>query len=121
MMITFKNNQRTIQGQKKKMSTLFEKIYDIVRNIPPGKVSTYGRIAAFLGTSPKVVGLALNKSKNIFPPVPAHRVVNKKGILTGKIHFNPPDLMEELLKKEGIPVKNNKVINFKKFIWEPSD
>ena len=99
----------------------FEKVYAVVKQIPYGRVSTYGAIANYLGSkkSARVVGWAMNAShqkKNI----PAHRVVNRVGLLTGKKHFFGINLMEQLLKSEGIDVKNNQVVNFKIIFWDPS-
>lgn len=97
----------------------FEKVYEVVRQIPEGKVTSYGAIAEYLGLkkSARMVGWALNKSFK--KSIPAHRVVNRKGILTGKNHFQTPFMMQELLEKEGITVINDKIINFEKHFWHP--
>lgn len=92
----------------------------MVKLIPKGRVTSYGAIARYLGAtrSSRMVGWAMNashKTKNI----PAHRVVNRQGLLTGKVHFNPPEKMEQLLKKEGIQVKKDQVVEFKKLFWDP--
>lgn len=99
----------------------FSLVYEVARQIPKGRVTSYGAIAACLGTksSARMVGWAMNGCHRVKPKVPAHRVVNRNGILTGKHHFNPPGIMEELLKKEGIKVKNDQVVDFKKLFWDP--
>ncbi len=99
----------------------FSLVYEVARQIPKGRVTSYGAIAACLGTksSARMVGWAMNGCHRIKPKVPAHRVVNRNGMLTGKHHFNPPGIMEELLKKEGIRVKKDQIIDFKKHFWDP--
>lgn len=99
----------------------FSLVYEVARQIPKGRVTSYGAIAAALGTksSARMVGWAMNGCHRVKPKVPAHRVVNRNGMLTGKHHFNPPGIMEELLKKEGVKVKNDQVIEFKKLFWDP--
>lgn len=101
--------------------TFFEQVYTIVRHIPFGRVSTYGDIALALGTkkSARMVGWAMNAAHSQAIPVPAHRVVNAKGLLTGKFHFETPDLMQQLLEKEGIIIVDNQVQNFKQVLWKP--
>ena len=101
--------------------TFFADVYDVVRQIPKGRVTTYGAIATFTGTklSARMVGWAMNAAHVATPKVPAHRVVNRNGILTGKFHFATPTLMEELLKKEKIEVVDDKIINFKSLFWDP--
>jgi methylated-DNA-protein-cysteine methyltransferase related protein len=105
-----------------KKYTFFEDVYDIVRQIPKGKVTSYGAIANYLGTklSARMVGWAMNAAHIAKPKVPAQRVVNRNGMLTGKHHFATPTLMEELLKKDGVVVKNDTIINFKEIFWDPS-
>lgn len=102
-------------------SDFFESVYQVVRLIPKGKVTTYGAIAACLGSksSSRVVGYAMNGSHRVKPKVPAHRVVNRNGQLSGKMHFETPYQMEELLKKEGVVVKNDQIQNFKQHFWDP--
>ena len=99
----------------------FELVYDVVCKIPTGRVSTYGAIASFLGTknSARVVGWAMNAS-HMKGNIPAHRVVNRIGLLTGKNHFFGTNLMQQLLQNEGIEVKNNQVTNFKNIFWDPA-
>ena len=98
----------------------FERVYEIARQIPYGKVTSYGAIAKALGTvrSARMVGWAMNASHNL-EDVPAHRVVNRKGLLTGKHHFEGTNLMQQLLESEGIKVVNNQIIDFEKHFWEP--
>lgn len=100
----------------------FEDVYDVVRLIPKGRVTSYGAIAAYLGSrgSSRMVGWAMNAAHGQEPPVPAHRVVNRSGLLTGKHHFETPTKMEELLKKEGVVVEKEAVKEFKKLFWDPS-
>ncbi len=103
------------------MDNFYEQVFEIVRLIPKGRVSTYGAVAKALGAakSSRMVGYALSMAGLAYPPVPAHRIVNSSGLLTGKFHFNPPNLMQELLEKEGIIVKNDKIKNFKLVFWNP--
>jgi methylated-DNA-protein-cysteine methyltransferase related protein len=104
------------------MSDFFTRVYEVVKQIPPGKVTSYGAIARFLGTtgSARMVGWAMNASHSHHKFVPAHRVVNRNGLLTGKHHFDTPGAMQELLENEGIKIKNNKIQNFEKHFWDPS-
>ena len=101
--------------------TFFEEVYAIVRLIPNGRVTSYGAIAACLGSrsSARMVGWAMNASHHISPPVPAHRVVNRNGILSGKHHFATNTEMEELLRKEGIEVEGEQVVDFAAKFWDP--
>ena len=102
-------------------SDFFKNVYEVVKLIPHGKVSSYGAIAKYLGTnkSARVVGWAMNNSHHD-SSIPAHRVVNRNGLLTGKHHFTDEKTMERLLKKEGILIKNNKIKNFENIFWDPS-
>lgn len=102
--------------------TFFEDVYEVVRLIPKGRVTSYGAIAQYLGTrlSARMVGWAMNAAHTAKPKVPAHRVVNRNGMLTGKHHFSTPTLMEELLLKEKIRVIDDKIVDFKKLFWDPS-
>jgi methylated-DNA-protein-cysteine methyltransferase-like protein len=98
------------------MASFFYDVYELTKMIPPGKVSTYGIISDYLGLgSPRMVGWALNKSfdKN----VPAHRVVNRNGELSGRNHFPHPDIMQKMLEAEGVIVKDQKIVDFEKLIW----
>lgn len=99
----------------------FEAVYQVVRAIPKGRVSSYGAIAACLGSkgSSRVVGYAMNASHRVKPPVPAHRVVNRNGLLSGKMHFATATEMEERLRKEGVVVKNDRVQDFEQRFWDP--
>jgi methylated-DNA-protein-cysteine methyltransferase related protein len=112
---------KTVTPSGKKDESFFELVYEVARQIPYGKVTSYGAIAACLGTksSARMVGWAMNGAGKIKPKVPAHRVVNRMGILSGKHHFTPPGSMEKLLKKEGIKVKNDQVQNFETLFWDP--
>ncbi len=102
--------------------SFFEQVYEVARLIPRGRVTSYGAIAAYLGTrmSARMVGWAMNGAGAVKPKVPAHRVVNRNGMLSGKAHFNPPSLMEELLAKEKIKVKNDTIVDFEKKFWDPA-
>lgn len=102
--------------------SFFERVYEVVRLIPYGRVTTYGAIARFIGasSSARMVGWALNHSCGKNPPIPAHRVVNRNGFLTGKAHFSTPNEMENRLKSEGIIVENNQVKDFFKYLWDPN-
>ena len=99
----------------------FQKVYDITRQIPFGRVTTYGAIAKYLGTprSARMVGWALNSSHSD-DSIPAHRVVNRSGLLSGKHHFKGSNLMQQLLENENIVVKNYQVIAFKELFWDPT-
>ncbi|MFO8236066.1 MAG: MGMT family protein [Bacteroidales bacterium] len=101
--------------------TFFEKVYRVTKQIPAGRVTSYGAIARFLGSSAaaRMVGWALNSSKDKEDFIPAHRVVNKKGMLTGKSHFQGPDVMKQLLENEGIEVKDDKVVDYERIFWDP--
>jgi|TARA_B110000459_G_C16379276_1_gene389048 methylated-DNA-protein-cysteine methyltransferase-like protein len=106
----------------KKELFFFEKVYDVVREIPFGRVCSYGLIARHLGSpqSARMVGWAMNAS-HIKEDVPAHRVVNRIGLLTGKQHFEGTNLMQQLLESEGIQIKENQVVDFEQFVWNPAD
>lgn len=101
--------------------SFFQDVYDVARQVPKGRVTSYGAIAAFLGSrlSARMVGWAMNGAHLAKPKVPAQRVVNRNGILTGKHHFATETLMEELLKKDGVAVKNDTVVDFEKRFWDP--
>ncbi len=102
--------------------SFFDDVYAVVRQIPKGKVTSYGAIANYLGTklSARMVGWAMNAAHAAKPKVPAQRVVNRNGMLTGKYHFSTPTLMEELLKKDGVEVKEDTVIDFENRFWDPA-
>ena len=101
----------------------FDMVYQVVRLIPKGRVTSYGAIANYLGAkkSSRLVGYAMNGSHKIKPYVPAHRVVNRNGLLTGKHHFENPFQMQELLEKENIKVENDKISNFTNLFWDPTE
>ena len=105
---------------KSNNDNFFERVYEIVRQIPEGKVTSYGAIAKALGAarSARMVGWAMNASHNL-DDVPAHRVVNRIGMLSGKHHFEGTNLMQQLLENEGIKVVENQIIDFEKHFWEP--
>ena len=112
---------RSVKPSGKKDESFFELVYEVARQIPKGRVTSYGAIAACLGTklSARMVGWAMNGAGKVKPKVPAHRVVNRIGLLSGKHHFSPPGSMERSLKREGINVKNDKVVDFEKLFWDP--
>lgn len=99
--------------------TYYEQVFDVVRLIPAGRVTTYGAIADFLALgSARMVGWALNQSLSL-NDVPAHRVVNRKGELSGRGHFSPPELMQQLLEAEGVIIADHRVVNFDERFWSP--
>lgn len=102
--------------------SFFEKVYQVVKLIPNGRVTSYGAIANYLGSrgSARMVGWAMNASHSSAAAIPAHRVVNRNGMLTGKHHFGSPGIMQQLLENEGIVVENDKILNFSKHFWDPS-
>ena len=105
---------------KPETESFFERVYEVARLIPYGKVTSYGAIAKYLGTakSARIVGYAMNGSFG--KDVPAHRVVNRKGLLTGKHHFEGTNLMQQLLENEGIIVVENQIQNFEEVFWDPT-
>lgn len=114
---------KSIKPSGKREENFFELVFEVARQIPKGRVTSYGAIAECLGakSSARMVGWAMNCCHHVKLKVPAHRVVNRNGVLTGKFHFSPPEKMEKLLKKEGIKVKNDQIIDFKKHFWDPSE
>ncbi|MFM1857986.1 MAG: hypothetical protein RLZ05_1046 [Bacteroidota bacterium] len=104
-----------------KENDFFQQVWEIVRQIPKGRVTSYGAIATVLGlkSGARMVGWAMNSSHGQKPVVPAHRVVNRNGQLSGKNHFATPTLMQELLEKEGIRIQNDTIINFSQHFWDP--
>jgi methylated-DNA-protein-cysteine methyltransferase-like protein len=100
----------------------FEMVFQVARLVPKGRVTSYGAIAKYIGaaSSSRAVGYAMNASHLQKKKVPAHRIVNRNGELTGKHHFATPYLMQELLEKEGVKVKNDKIIDFDKLFWDPA-
>lgn len=103
-------------------SNFYESVYDVVRLVPKGRVTSYGAIAAYLGTkgSSRMVGYAMNGAHHVFPPVPAHRVVNRQGLLTGKFHFGAENMMQQLLENEGVKVEDDQVVEFRSLFWDPA-
>ncbi len=110
-----------MQSNKDK-ANFFDKVYEVVYRIPHGRVTTYGAIAAYLGSrgSSRMVGWAMNHSHKASPGIPAHRVVNRQGVLTGKHHFGSPAMMQQLLENEGVIVEDDQVVDFREKFWDPS-
>jgi methylated-DNA-protein-cysteine methyltransferase-like protein len=104
-----------------KNKDFFLDVYDVVRLIPKGRATSYGAIAKYLSTpkASRMVGWAMNAAHRL-PDVPAHRVVNRNGILSGKHHFATPETMEQLLRAEGIEVKDDKIVDFSSYFWDPN-
>ena len=113
---------KSVKPSGKKDESFFELVYEVARQIPKGRVTSYGAIANALGTksSARMVGWAMNGAHKIKPKIPAHRVVNRNGMLSGKFHFGSPTAMEDLLKKEKIKVQHDKVVDFEKLFWDPA-
>lgn len=112
---------KTVKPSGKKDESFFELVFELARQVPKGRVTSYGAIATALGTkmSARMVGWAMNGSFRVRPRVPAHRVVNRNGMLSGKMHFANPEQMQELLEKEGVKVINDTVQDFEKRFWDP--
>jgi methylated-DNA-protein-cysteine methyltransferase related protein len=112
---------KSVKPSGKKDESFFELVFQIASQIPKGRVTTYGAIAAALGTkmSARMVGWAMNGSHLVRPKIPAHRVVNRNGMLSGKMHFDYPEKMQELLEKDGVKVVEDKVVDFEKRFWDP--
>lgn len=104
-----------------KQYSFFEDVWQVARLVPKGRVTTYGAIATYLGTklSARMVGWAMNGAHLVKPKVPAHRVINRNGMLSGRMHFGTPTMMQKLLEKEKIKVKDDKVVDFEKLFWNP--
>ncbi|MBC35211.1 MAG: cysteine methyltransferase [Bacteroidetes bacterium] len=100
----------------------FESVYDVVELIPHGRVTSYGAIAKYLGSggAARMVGWAMNACHSSEKNIPAHRVVNRLGMLSGKSHFGHPDIMQRLLENEGLTIFNDQIQNFEKFFWDPA-
>jgi methylated-DNA-protein-cysteine methyltransferase-like protein len=118
---TTKVEKPRVKGAAKEY-TFFQDVFDVVRQIPKGRATSYGAVANYIGTklSARMVGWAMNIAHGAKPKVPAHRVVNRNGMLTGRHHFATPTLMEELLLKEKIKVKDNKIVGFENIFWDPA-
>jgi methylated-DNA-protein-cysteine methyltransferase-like protein len=101
--------------------SFFERVYEVARQVPCGRVTSYGAIAAYLGSkmSARMVGWAMNQCHVHPHPVPAHRVVNRQGLLTGKHHFGGHDIMQQLLESEGIEVVDDRIVRFHELFWDP--
>ena len=119
---TKSNHKKETPKSIVKEYSFFADVYDVVRQIPKGRATSYGAIATYLGTklSARMVGWAMNAAHTAKPKIPAHRVVNRNGMLTGRFHFTPPTLMEDLLKKEKILVEEDRIVDFKNIFWDPS-
>jgi methylated-DNA-protein-cysteine methyltransferase related protein len=102
--------------------SFFENVFAVVRLIPHGRVTSYGAIAEYLGTrgSARMVGWAMNAAHSSVNDIPAHRVVNRNGLLTGKHHFDGPSVMQQLLENEGITIENDQIIGFDQVFWDPN-
>ena len=112
----------TVLPSGQKEDNFFELVHAVARQIPKGRVTTYGAIADALGArrSARMVGWAMISGHLVENPVPAHRVVNRTGLLTGRHHYKPPEKMQQLLEKEGIKIKDNQVVDFARLFWDPS-
>src|SRR4051812_34099149 len=117
------NNKQGLppEDKTKEKASLYDAIYDVVRCVPKGRVTSYGAVAAAIGAASgaRVVGYAMNTCTGVKPKVPAHRVVNRNGLLTGKHHFSPPEKMQQLLEKEGVRITDDQVAEFDKLFWDP--
>ncbi len=113
----------TVKPSGKREESFFELVFEVALQIPKGRVTSFGAIAACLGTklSARMVGWAMNAVHKSTIKVPAHRVVNRNGMLTGRHHFHPPERMQQLLEKEGIKVVDDKVVDFKNVFWDPAE
>ncbi|HOZ40991.1 MAG: MGMT family protein [Flavobacteriales bacterium] len=114
--------KRTVINGAVQERDFFADVMAVVRQIPKGRVTSYGAIAKYLGAarSSRIVGYCMNNAHSVKPKVPAHRVVNRNGMLTGKHHFASPTAMEDLLKKEGVKVKDDQVVEFQERFWDPA-
>ena len=103
-------------------TSFFQKVYEVAKLIPYGRVTSYGAIAKYLGTggAARMVGWAMSASLSAKEAIPAHRVVNRLGLLTGKNHFGSPNMMKQLLENEGLKIENDKIIEFEKHFWDPN-
>ncbi len=112
----------TLLPSGKTEKSFFELVHEVARLIPKGRVTSYGAIASFLSakSAARMVGWAMNAAHHASPKVPAHRVVNRNGMLSGKMHFAHPEKMQQLLEKEGIQVKGDKIVDFEKRFWDPA-
>jgi methylated-DNA-protein-cysteine methyltransferase related protein len=108
--------------EKQGSGSFFENVFAVVRLIPSGRVTSYGAIAEYLGTrgSARMVGWAMNAAHSSVSDIPAHRVVNRNGLLTGKHHFDGPSIMQQLLESEGIDIKDDQIVRFDQVFWDPT-
>src|ERR1700733_12714267 len=106
--------------EEKIKNSIYDAIYDVVRSVPKGRVTSYGAVAAAIGAASgaRVVGYAMNMCEGVKPKVPARRVVNRNGLLTGNHHFSPPEKMQQMLQKEGVKVKDDQVVDFDSLFWD---
>lgn len=118
----YENTEPAVPAKPRQYS-FFEDVWSVVRQIPKGRVTSYGAIARYLGTglSARMVGWALFSAEYAQPKIPAHRVVNRNGMLTAKVHFKPPSSMQTKLEKEGLIVENDTIKNFKERYWDPAE
>jgi len=117
-----RSNTSALRSRNPDNEQFFSRVYQVVKKIPFGRVTSYGAIAEYLGSkgSARMVGWAMNQSHSLPEDIPAHRVVNRQGLLTGKNHFGGPLVMQQLLESEGIRVLNDQVINFNELFWDPA-
>ncbi len=115
-------SSKAISSNEPKTYSFFDDVYAVVRQIPKGRVTSYGAIANYLGTklSARMVGWAMNAAHHVKPKVPAQRVVNRNGMLSGKMHFETPTFMQELLEQEGLIIEKDTIKDFNKIFWDPS-
>lgn len=116
-----RTTQNRFQDDTRAEHNFFNDVWEVARLIPRGRVTSYGAIAKYLGTkmSARMVGWAMNGAHKVKPKVPAHRVVNRNGMLSGKMHFDTPSTMQQLLEKEKVKVENDMVVDFQKLFWDP--
>lgn len=112
---------QNLPTRNRSSDSFFDQVYQVVKLIPEGRVTSYGAIARYLGSpqSSRMVGWAMNASHSAQEYIPAHRVVNRNGLLTGKMHFEGRDVMQQLLESEGIEIENDQIINFRELFWDP--
>jgi len=117
-----KERLKAIKPSGGRDESFFELVHTVARQIPKGRVTSYGAIAAALGTklSARMVGWAMLSAHTVTPNVPAHRVVNRNGLLTGRHHYHPPEKMQQLLEKDGVVVRDNQVVDFDRLFWDPA-
>lgn len=121
--VGFEEKLQIVNPSGKRDDSFFDLVHQVARQIPKGRVTSYGAIGRFLGSpsSARMVGWAMISAHTAHPPVPAHRVVNSQGLLSGRHHYSPPERMEQLLEAEGVKVKDYQVVDFGKRFWDPSE